>query len=83
MINILEMETGPAIVLTFVAILVTLGLSAGCFFLIRRNIRKEREASQIIVENAVTKKAMEESIKGYIKKIDRFGAFTLLYIDKN
>ena len=81
MINILEMETGPAIVLTFVAILVTLGLSAGCFFLIRRNIRKEREASQIIVENAVTKKAMEESIKGYIKKIDRFGAFTLLYID--
>ena len=81
MINILEMETGPAIVLTFVAILVTLGLSAGCFFLIRRNIRKEREASQIIVENAVTKKAMEESIRGYIKKIDRFGAFTLLYID--
>ena len=81
MINILEMETGPAIVLTFVAILVTLGLSAGCFFLIRRNIRKEREASQIIVENAVTKKAMEESIRGYIKKIDRFGAFTLFYID--
>ena len=81
MINILEMETGPAIVLTFVAILVTLGLSAGCFFLIRRNIRKEKEASQIIVENAVTKKAMEESIRGYIKKIDRFGAFTLLYID--
>ncbi len=81
MINILEMETGPAIVLTFVAILVTLGLSAGCFFLIRRNIKKEKEASQIIVENAVTKKAMEESIRGYIKKIDRFGAFTLLYID--
>ncbi len=81
MINILEMETGPAIVLTFVAILVTLALSAGCFLLIRRNIRKEKEASQIIVENAVTKKAMEESIKGYIKKIDRFGAFTLFYID--
>ncbi len=81
MINILEMETGPAIVLTFVAILVTLALSAGCFLLIRRNIRKEKEASQIIVENAVTKKAMEESIRGYIKKIDRFGAFTLLYVD--
>ena len=44
------METGPAIVLTFVAILVTLGLSAGCFFLIRRNIRKERKLAKLLLK---------------------------------
>lgn len=44
-------------------------------------MRKDKEASEVIVENAITKKAMEESISGYIKKVDRFGALALMYID--
>ena len=74
-------SSGAAIAITFTAIVITLALGAGCFFLIRRNIMKEKEASQVIVESAVTKKAMDESINGYIKKVDRFGAFTLFYVD--
>lgn len=76
-----EISQAGAIVLTFIAILVTLGLGAGLFFLIKRNVEREREESEVIIEDAVTKKAMEESIRQYIKKVDRFGAMTLMYID--
>ena len=68
----------------FFTILIVLGitlLGALFLFLIRHNMRKDKEASEVIVENAITKKAMEESISGYIKKVDRFGALALMYID--
>jgi len=78
---ILEINEAGAIVLTFVAILVTILLGALFLWLVRRNILKDKEASEVIVENAITKKAMEESIKGYIKRVDKFGAMTLLYVD--
>ena len=77
----LEMKDGAAILLTFVALLVTLGLCALFLYLIKRNFDKEKEESEIIVENAITKRQMEDSIRNYIKKVDRFGAMTLLYID--
>ena len=67
------MSAGTDILLLFVALLVTIGVSLLFLWLIRRNINKEKEASQVIVEDAVTKKAMEESIAGYIKKDDKFG----------
>ena len=79
--NINILSAGTDILLTFIAIFVTIGIALGLLWLIRRNINKEKEASQVIVENAVTKKAMEESITGYIKKVDKFGALSLLYID--
>ena len=78
---ILGVSDVGAIVITFALLLVTAGLGVLFFFLIKRNINKEKEASQVIVENAITKKAMEESIRGYIKKVDRFGAMALLYVD--
>ena len=78
---ILDISDGGAIVITFAVLIVTAGLGVLFFFLIKRNINKEKEASQVIVENAITKKAMEESIRGYIKKVDRFGAMALLYVD--
>ena len=79
--NINIMSAGTDILLLFVALIVTIGVSLLFLWLIRRNINKEKEASQVIVEDAVTKKAMEESISGYIKKVDKFGALSLMYVD--
>lgn len=75
------MDSGAAILLTFVFVLLTIGLSVLVFFLIRRNIKREKEEHEVIIENAVTKRYMEDSIKQYIKKVDRFGALTLMYVD--
>ena len=75
------LNNGAAILLTFVFIFITIGLSALILFLIKKDIRRQREESEIIVENAVTRRAMETSIAQYIKKVDRFGALTLMYVD--
>ena len=75
------MDDGAAIVLSLVALVAIIGASFLILMFIRRNIRHEKEASQVIVDNAITKRAMEDSIKQYIKKVDRFGALTLLYVD--
>lgn len=81
--SILEsaISDGVAMVLMFVALLVTGGLAFLFLWLIRRNIRKEKEESEVIVEDAVTRRAMEDSVRNYIKKVDRFGAMTLMYVD--
>lgn len=75
------LNNGAAILLTFVFIFITIGLSVLILFLIKKDIRRQREESEIIVENAVTRRAMETSIAQYIKKVDRFGALTLMYVD--
>lgn len=75
------MDNGAAILLTFLFILITIGLSVLFLFLIRRNINRAKEEHEVIVENAVTKRYMEDSIRQYIKKVDRFGALTLMYVD--
>ena len=72
---------GGAIVIVFVALILTCGLGYLFYWLIRRNIRKEKEESEVIVEDAVTRRAMEDSVRNYIKKVDRFGAMTLMYVD--
>ncbi len=75
------MDNGAAVLLTIVFFLLTIGLSVLVLFFIRRNIKKEKEVHEVIVENAITKRNMEDSIKQYIKKVDRFGALTLMYVD--
>lgn len=76
-----QMDNGAAILLTFIFILLTIGMGVLLFFLIRRNVRREKEEHEVIIENAVTKRYMVDSIKQYIKKVDRFGALTLMYVD--
>ena len=75
------MSDGGAVVLTFVAVIVAAALGFLFLLIIRRNIRKEKEESEVIVEDAVTRRAMEDSVRNYIKKVDRFGAMTLMYVD--
>ena len=77
----LAIDDGAAILLTFVVLIIIIGLSVVFFFLIKRNLRIEREEHEIIVENAITRNQMISSIGQYIKKVDRFGALTLMYID--
>lgn len=76
-----NISDGLAIVIMLIAVLVTIGLGVLMFFLIKRNIMKEREEHDVIVENAITQRAMVDSIKQFIKKVDRFGAMTLYYVD--
>ena len=78
---ILELNEVGNIVITFVEVIGLILLGALFLYLVRRNILKDKEASEVIVENAITKKAMEDAIKGYIKRVDKFGAFTLMYVD--
>ena len=77
----LKMEDGVAILLTFVALLVTIGVGFLIFLLIKRNIAREKEESEIIAEDALSKRQMVDSINNYIKKVDKFGAFALIYVD--
>lgn len=76
-----NISDGLAIIITLIAIVVTIGLGVLFFFFIKRNIKKDKEEHDVIVENAITQRAMVDSIKQYIKKIDRFGALTLYYVD--
>jgi len=77
----LKMDDAVAILLTFLALAVTIALGLLFLYLIKRNNAKEKEESEIIVENANTRRQMVESIGQYIKKVDRFGALTLMYVD--
>ncbi len=77
----LKMDDGSAILLSVIILLVIIALSVGCYFLIKRNLRKEKEANAIIVDEAISKKQMETSIRHYIKKVKQFGALSLLYVD--
>ncbi len=75
------MEDGAAIVLTWVSVVITIVLAVIVLLIIRKNIKIAKEEHDIIVENAITKRAMVDSIKQYIKKVDRFGAMTLISVD--
>jgi len=75
------MDDGAAILLTWIVILITIGAAFGLFFLIKRNIKMDKVEHDVIIDNAVTRRYMEDSIKSYIKKVDRFGALSLIYID--
>ena len=77
----LKMDDGVAILLTFVALIVTIGVGFLIFLLIKRNIAREKEESEIIADDALSKRQMVDSINNYIKKVDKFGAFALIYVD--
>lgn len=75
------MNDGSAILLTCLALLFTLLLGYLMYRVIKRNNKLAQEEKEVITENAVTKRSMIQSIKYYIKKVDKFGAFALISID--
>ena len=76
-----KIDDTSAILLTIVFVLLTIILGGLILVFIQRNILREKEEKNIIVENAISKRTMIESIKSYIKRIDRFGVFTLMSVD--
>ena len=76
-----KMNDAVAILLMLLAVAITGGLSFLFYWFIKRNIIREKEESEVIIEDALTKKQMENSIQQYIKKVDKFGTMSLLYID--
>jgi diguanylate cyclase (GGDEF)-like protein len=74
-------DDSSAILLTIVFVIITLALCGLIFLSIQRNIAREKEEKNIIVENAISKRALVDSVNSYIKRIDRFGVFTLMSID--
>ena len=74
-------DDSSAILLTILFVLLTVGLGWLLFMAIQRNIKLEKEENDIIVDNAISKKTLVDSVKSYIKRIDRFGVFTLMSID--
>ena len=76
-----KIDDSSAILLTIIFVVLTIIFSGVIFILIQRNIIREKEERNIIVENAISKRSMVESINSYIKRIDRFGVFTLMSVD--
>lgn len=69
------------VVLTIVFVLLAIGLGVGIFFLIKLNIKKLNEDSEVLDDKTVSKAEMDRSITSYIKKVGKFGDFSLIYID--
>lgn len=74
-------DDSSAILLTILFVVITIALSGLIFLSIQRNIAREKEENNIIVENAISKRTLVDSVKSYIKRIDRFGVFTLMSVD--
>ena len=72
---------GNALMVTLIAVLVVILLGVLFFFLIKYNYKKFHEESDNLTEQTITKAEMNRAISNYIKKVGRFGEFTLIYID--
>ena len=72
---------GSALMVTLIAVLVVILLGVLFFFLIKYNYKKFHEESDNLTEQTITKAEMNRAISNYIKKVGRFGEFTLIYID--
>lgn len=78
---ILAMDNGASILITCIVVVLTIGLGILIYIAIRKNLKHFKEEDEIIVENAVTKSQMIQSVQKHIKKVGNFGAATFLYID--
>ena len=72
---------GSALVVTLIAVLAVILLGLSFFFLIKYNYKKFHEESDNLTEQTITKAEMDKAISNYIKKVGRFGEFTLIYLD--
>lgn len=77
----LLVSKGAALAVTLIAVLVVILLGVAFYFLIKYNYKKFHEESDNLTEQTITKAEMDKSISNYIKKVGRFGEFTLIYID--
>lgn len=69
------------VVLSIIFVIIAIILGVGIFFLIKLNIKKLSEDNNVIDDKLVSKAEMDRSITSYIKKVGKFGDFSLIYID--
>lgn len=74
-------DDATSVLLTAIFLLIMGALGVGIYFAIKKNLKHFKEEDDIIVENALTKSAMIQSINRHIKRVGNFGAATLMYID--
>ncbi|MGM9972175.1 MAG: EAL domain-containing protein [Anaeroplasmataceae bacterium] len=69
------------IILACVAIVVVILISVLIFFLIKYNVKRFKEENEVLNDKTISKNDMNKAIASYIKKVGKFGDFTLIYID--
>lgn len=72
---------GSYLFFTILAIVVSIGLIVLLFFLIRHNIKRYKEESDVILNEAYSKTQMKRTINKYIHKVGAYGACSFLYVD--
>lgn len=72
---------GAALSVTLIALVVVIGLGVLFYFLIRYNFNKFHEETDNLTKQTITKAEMDKAITNHIKRVGRFGEFTLIYLD--
>ncbi len=72
---------GAALSVTLIALIVVIGLGVLFYFLIRYNSKKFHEETDNLSKQTITKAEMDKAITNHIKRVGRFGEFTLIYLD--
>ena len=67
--------------MTLLIILIVIGAGVGFYFLIKYNLKKYYEENDNLNDKTVTKADMNKAIAAHIKKVGRFGDFSLIYLD--
>lgn len=78
---LLAMDNGSSILISCIVIVATIGIGILLFYFIRKNLKHLKEEKDIIVDNAIPKTQMVQSINKHIKKVGSFGAASFLYVD--
>lgn len=66
---------------TILIVLATIALGVILYLLILYNNKKYKEENDVLNDKTLSKNEMNKSISSYIKKVGRFGDFTLIYLD--
>ena len=69
------------ILMTLIILLIVICAGVGFYFLIKYNLKKYNEENDNLNDKTVTKADMNKAIAAHIKKIGRFGDFSLIYLD--
>lgn len=72
---------GQPIVMTFLISLAVIALGVICLLLIKYNVKKFHDENDNLTDKTLTKADMDKAISTYIKKVGKFGDFSLIYID--
>ncbi len=77
----LMISKGAEVTVTLISVLVVILLGVLFYFLIKYNAKKYHDENDNISNDTVPKALLDRSISRYIKKVGKFGEFTLINVD--